>query len=63
IDLVNVILLGTPKLVTTRVAEAMTACKAGGGFILSTSDSIRDGSPMENVRALFAAGRKYGKYA
>jgi hypothetical protein len=34
----------------------------GGGYILGTSDSIRNGSPIENVRAFFETGRKYGKY-
>jgi hypothetical protein len=62
VDIVNVLLLGTPDLVETKVAELMAACKAGGGFILSTSDSIRDQTPVENVKRYFAAGRKYGKF-
>jgi hypothetical protein len=34
-----------------------------GGFILGTSDSIRDGTPLENVRAYFNAARRYGQVA
>ena len=62
IDIVNVIQRGTPAQVEEKVEEAMDCCKANGGYILSTSDSIRDGSPIENVRRFFKAGRKYGKY-
>ena len=62
IDLINTLLMGTPELVDRKVAAAMEAAKAGSGFILSTSDSIRDETPVENVRAFFKAGRKYGKY-
>jgi len=62
IDIVNVLLLGTPDLVETKVAELMAACKGGGGFVLSTSDSIRDQTPVENVKRYFTAGREYGKF-
>ena len=40
------------------------ACQVGGkdgGFILGTSDSIREGTPIENIDAYFKYGRKYGK--
>ncbi|MBN1350332.1 hypothetical protein JXJ21_13035 [candidate division KSB1 bacterium] len=62
IDIVNVIRLGTAKLVEEKVEAAIACCKSGGGFILATSDSIRDGSPLENVKRFFEAGRKYGKF-
>jgi len=60
IDLIYVLLKGTPELVGEKVREAICVAAPGGGFILSTSDSIRDGTPIENVRAYFEAARKYG---
>jgi len=62
IDIVNVLKLGTPDLVRERVREAIMAAAPGGGFVLGTSDSIRE-APPENVAAFFQAGRGYGCYA
>jgi hypothetical protein len=44
------------------VREAIEAAAPGGGYILATSDAVRDGTPVENLHALCAAGRKYGNY-
>ena len=60
IDLLYVIYKGTPELVREKVKEAIEIGAPGGGFILSTSDSIREGTPVENVRAYFEAAREYG---
>jgi len=60
IDLIYVLLKGTPELVREKVKEAIRVAAHDGGFILSTSDSIRDGTPLENVRAYFEAARDYG---
>lgn len=61
VDLLNVIAHGTPDLIRETVRQAMLDAAPGGGFILGTSDSIRD-APIENVRAYFAAAREYGEY-
>jgi uroporphyrinogen decarboxylase len=61
IDVVNVIMLGTPDDVRAAVRRAIVDAAPGGGFILGTSDSIRD-APQENVAAYFEAGRRYGDY-
>jgi hypothetical protein len=40
------------------------ACRIGGKdgcFILGTSDSIRENTPIENIDAYFKYARKYGK--
>ena len=50
----------TPEMIERAVENAIAVAAPGGGFILGTSDSIRDGTPIENVRAYFAAARKYG---
>jgi hypothetical protein len=59
-DLIYVLQMGTPDLVEHTVREAI-ATAGPRGFILGTSDSIRDGTPLENVLAYFAAARKYGR--
>ena len=61
IDLLYVLQRGTPEAVDTAVREAIEIAAPGGGFILGTSDSIRNGTPIENVRAYFTAARRYGR--
>ena len=62
IDLLYVVKMGTPELIERTVKEAMEIGKPGGGFILGSSDSFREGTPIENIRAYFNAARKYGSY-
>ena len=59
-DLIYVIQRGTPELIEKEVKKAIEIGAPGGGFILGSSDSIREGTPEENVRAYFDAARKYG---
>jgi hypothetical protein len=56
-------LRGDPELIDWTVREAMALGKPGGGFIIGSSDSFRDGTPDENVRAYFEACQRYGSYA
>ncbi len=56
VDLLYVIKRGTPDLVEQTVKEAI-AIAGPTGFILGTSDSLREGTPVENVRAYFDAAR------
>ncbi len=60
-DLLYVIKMGTPEDVDRMVKEAMEVAAPGGGFIMGTSDSIREGTPRDNIRAYFDAVRKYGR--
>jgi uroporphyrinogen-III decarboxylase len=60
IDLVYVIKEGNPETIERAVRAALAVGAPGSGFILGTSDSIRDGTSMENLKAYFAAARKYG---
>lgn len=53
---------GTPDEIEEQTRYACEVLGKNGGFILGTSDSIRDGSPKENVDAYFKAAIKYGKY-
>lgn len=62
VDLLYVVKRGTPELVAKTVRDAMQIAKPGGGFIIGSSDSFREGTPRENIAAYFEACKKYGAY-
>jgi hypothetical protein len=52
---------GTPQDVDTAVRTLVeNIWNKGGSLILDTAFGIPDEAPVENVRAMYAAGRKYG---
>lgn len=62
VDLIYVAMRGTPELMEQTVAEAMAIAKPGGGFIIGSSDTFREGTPPENMHAYFQSCLKYGVY-
>lgn len=62
VDLLYVVMRGTPESIERTVAEAMEIAKPGGGFIIGSSDTFRDGTPPENMHAYFQSCLKYGGY-
>ncbi|MDC7226829.1 MAG: uroporphyrinogen decarboxylase family protein [Spirochaetales bacterium] len=52
---------GTPEDIEQEVKECIKAA-AGGGHILSSDHSIHDDTKIENILALYEAGRKHGKH-
>lgn len=62
IDAAAVIEKGTVEDVEIAVRRAVEDTREGGGFILSTGDSIPSTAPEENIMALVEFGRKYGRY-
>lgn len=63
IDLKKTICGGTPEDVEAEVREMVAALAPGGGWLLGSSNSIPDFAPIDNYRALLAAGLKYGRYS
>ena len=61
VDLIYVLQKGTVEDVRRQVYEACTVGGKGGGFVLGTSDSMREGTPIENIDAYFRYGREYGR--
>jgi hypothetical protein len=62
VDVLGVVKEGTTSEVCDAVRESIEAAAEHGGYILATSDAIRDGTPAENVHAFCSAGRAYGSY-
>lgn len=62
VDLLYVLKHGTPELVEDTVREAMEIAKPGGGFIIGSSDSFREGTPAENLEAYWRACLESGTY-
>ncbi len=62
VDLLYVIKHGDPELVERTIAEAMEIAKPGGGLIIGSSDSFREGTPDENLETYWRACKEYGRY-
>jgi uroporphyrinogen decarboxylase len=62
IDLKETLCAGTPADVEAEVREKAAALAPGGGWLLGSSNSVPDFVPVENYKALLAAGLEYGRY-
>jgi uroporphyrinogen decarboxylase len=52
----------TPEDIDTLVHNRIETIGAGGGYIISSSNSLTADMKVENVRAMIAAIEKYGRY-
>ena len=62
IDCQELLCCGTPGNVEKVVRETLRIAAPGGGYILSSSNSIHPDVKPENAIAMFRAARKYGAY-
>lgn len=62
IDLDYTLTLGTPEEVEKEVRERITQIGQGGGYIITSANSLPDYCKTENVFAMARAVTKYGKY-
>jgi uroporphyrinogen-III decarboxylase len=58
---VTVMTTGTPEDVKKRCRDLIKVCAPGGGYILTASAFMDVGDP-ENLRAMMAAAKEFGKY-
>ena len=56
------LLNGTPEDTAKEVKSCIEAAASGGGYILSSSNSIYPGIKVENIWAMVEAKEKYGRY-
>jgi uroporphyrinogen-III decarboxylase len=62
IDLDYTLTLGPPEGVDKEVKERIEVAGKGGGYIISSANSLTDYCKTENVWAMANAVKKYGKY-
>ena len=62
IDLDYTLTLGTPEEVDREVKERIGTAGPGGGYIVTSANSLTDYCKTENVWAMAKAIKKYGKY-
>jgi len=63
VDCTGALCTGTPDEVAAEVRLCIEQGAAGGGLILSSSNTIHRGVQQENYRAMLEALRRYGRYA
>lgn len=61
VDPSNPLVLGTPDEVDAAVKK-LIACTRGKGLFVSSGCALGRNTPLENLEAFIAAGRKYGSY-
>ena len=62
VDCAVTLVTGTPDDVYDEARDKILGCAPGGGYILSSSNSIHAGVPAANYMALVEAWRDYGSY-
>lgn len=62
IDCVDLLVSGSEEDVAREVERTIKIAAPGGGYILSSSNTIHSDVKPENAVAMYRAARKYGKY-
>jgi len=62
VDCAQLLSFGTPEQVAAETRRTIQAAAPGGGFVLTSSNSIHSGVPVENYLAMLEANRRYGTY-
>jgi uroporphyrinogen-III decarboxylase len=57
----SLMMTGTPQQVKEHCRKLIEICGKGGGYVLAGGASVDEGDP-ENMRAVMAAAKEYGKY-
>ncbi|MEW5945303.1 MAG: uroporphyrinogen decarboxylase family protein [bacterium] len=63
IDCAYLLVSGAPEDVRAAVRDTIAAAAPGGGYIISSSNTIHPGVKPENYVALVKAAREFGRYA
>jgi len=62
VDCGRLLCQGEPEEVAVAVKQLIQGCAPGGGYILSSSNSIHSGVKTKNFLAMLEAARKFGQY-
>jgi len=60
---VNTLLTGKPAEVEREARECILKAAKGGGYMLGSSCDFPPMTPIENIKAMVRAAKKYGRYA
>ena len=53
---------GTPDDIDELVRQRIGDLAPGGGYVLTSGNSIPEYVPLQNYKAMLRAGARYGKY-
>jgi len=62
VDCAHLLSFGAPQEVACETRRIIQAAAPGGGFVLTSSNSIHGGVRLENYMAMLEANRRYGGY-
>jgi len=62
VDCAHLLTFGTTEQVQAETRRIIQAAAPGGGFVLTSSNSIHSGVPVENYLAMLEANRRFGQY-
>lgn len=62
IDTQQVLPYGTTDEVKAEVRQRLKDLAPGGGYVLNAVHNLQPGVPVENIIALYEAGKEYGRY-
>ncbi len=62
VDLGYILTRGTPQEVRDEVRSLIMRLGPGGGYLMSSANSITNYVPLENYKALLEATFEYGRY-
>lgn len=62
IDLGYTLTRGTPEEVREEVRQRIADCAPGGGYVVSSSNSVTEYVPLDNYRAMLSAVEEFGAY-
>ena len=62
VDCAQLLTFGTPEQVAAETRRIIQSAAPGGGYVLTSSNSIHSGVPVGNYLAMLEANRRYGQY-
>ncbi len=62
VDCAHLLTFGTPEQVAAETERVIRLAAPGGGFVLTSSNSIHGGVPVENYLAMLETARRCGNY-
>lgn len=62
VDCAHTLVYGSRQQIIDETVEVIKKAAPGGGFVLSSSNSIHSGVPAENFLTMLEAARQYGHY-